>query len=102
MSRFLEDGPIRRILRGQNVSSEPSPPDSVLVAYLEKMQGALQDEMDAIKMYRSLVNNALEIGYQDDVEDLTKILNDEERHHSDLSELIGDVDEELRKRGWKL
>jgi len=102
MSRFLEDGPIRRLLKGQNVSSEPTPPDSVLAAYLEKLQGALQDEKSAIDMYQSLSNNASEIGYQDDAEDLGKIMYDEVRHHSELSDLIGDVEEELRKRGWKL
>jgi len=100
--RLLEDGPIRRILRGQNASSEPTPSYTVLTWYLEKLQDALQDEKSAIDMYRSLINNASEIGYQDDVEHLTKILHDEEGHHSDLLELISDVEDQLRIRGWKL
>lgn len=85
--RLLEDGPIRRLLRGQNVSSEPTPPNSVLVAYLEKLQNALQDEKSAIDMYQSLSNNASEIGYQDDADDLREILHDEVRHYGDLSDL---------------
>ncbi|MDP2953517.1 MAG: ferritin family protein [Chloroflexota bacterium] len=102
MSRLLKDGPIRRLLKGQDVSSEPTPPDSVLTWYLEELQGALQDEKSAIKMYQSISSKASEIGYQEHATEIRNIMFDEERHQRKLSELIRGVEDELRKRGWKL